>query len=375
MSSPSELQFDSHDSLERISSSQRPTLTHLNADTSWILQLPWKDAPAGRSRFNILIDPWFKNVQVDFAPWFSRQWHAIKSSVQSIAELNERLFHVESCDPKFSTLHSHDELNRHKTYIDAVVISHLFTDHCNKQTLLELDVDTAIFAHGAAAATIRSWNHFAVVKDLPHFSSNSLNWTQFSTHPLPDWLAIFRIVPRLDLASTHSAVVLCFNLKLEGPGDSETLENAQSEAVVYTPHGLPPENLQMLSEASPTIKPLLLIHGMHEVSIGWFGQISGSLTCIFENTLTILCIDLGALNGLRCWQTCGAKYWVPTHDEIKIGKGLIGWLLRRKSLTLQEALTKQKEKEADRAGDDLLPTETSALQFHELGSGRSLILA
>lgn len=358
MSSPSTLELDFRDSLEGISSSQRPILTHLNADTSWILQLPWKDAPVGRSRFNVLIDPWVDGAQVDFAAWFSRQWHAIKSSVQSIAELNERLSYVERYDPQFSTLHSRDKLDGHKTYIDAVVISHKFTDHCNKQTLLELDVDTVIFAHEAAAITIRSWDHFAVVKDLPLSSSNSLKWTQFSTHPLPDWLAIFRIVPRLDLTSTHSAVVLCFNLEPGEPGGPQCSENAQSEAVVYTPHGLPPKKLQILSQASPPIKPLLLIHGMHEVSIGWFGQ-----------------INLGALNGLRCWQTCGAKYWVPTHDEIKIGKGLIGWLLRRNILTLQEALTKQKEKEANRAGGDLLPAEISALRFHELGSGRSLILA
>ncbi|KAL8826042.1 MAG: hypothetical protein Q9191_004041 [Dirinaria sp. TL-2023a] len=357
MTGLSELQGNLQDWSEGISGPERPILTHLNADTSWLLQLPWKDAPTGRSRFNCLIDPWFRGVQVDFAPWFSRQWHAIESSVQSVAELNERLFHIERF-VRFSGPHSRDELDRHKTYIDAVVISHQFTDHCNKQTLLELDVSTVIFAHRAAASTIRSWNHFTFVKDLPHLSSNSLDWRQFSTHPLPDWLAIFRIVTSLDLASTHSAVVLCFNLNSGGPDGSQSLQSVQAEAVVYTPHGLPAENLQILSKASPTINPLLLIHGMHEVSIGWLGQ-----------------INLGALNGLRCWQTCGAKYWVPTHDEIKIGKGLINSLLRRNILTLQEALSKQKDKESNSSGDGLVPAELDGLRFRELRSGQCLILA
>lgn len=41
--------------------SRRPILTHLNADTSWLLQLPYPASvrpPPGRSRLNILFDPW-----------------------------------------------------------------------------------------------------------------------------------------------------------------------------------------------------------------------------------------------------------------------------------------------------------------------------
>ena len=41
---------------------RRPVLTHLNADTSWLLQLPRpkQKVSAGRFCFNILIDPWLK---------------------------------------------------------------------------------------------------------------------------------------------------------------------------------------------------------------------------------------------------------------------------------------------------------------------------
>ena len=62
MDDPSrQLQDNLRDSIRTTVFSQRPILTHLNADTSWLLQLPYpRDAVkiAGRTRFNILIDPW-----------------------------------------------------------------------------------------------------------------------------------------------------------------------------------------------------------------------------------------------------------------------------------------------------------------------------
>ena len=62
MDDPSrQLQDNLDDAIRASFLSQRPILTHLNADTSWLLQLPYPtDAvrPAGRNRYNILIDPW-----------------------------------------------------------------------------------------------------------------------------------------------------------------------------------------------------------------------------------------------------------------------------------------------------------------------------
>lgn len=62
MDGPSrQLYDDLRDSITTAITAQRPILTHLNADTSWLLQLPYpRDAvkPAGRTRFNILVDPW-----------------------------------------------------------------------------------------------------------------------------------------------------------------------------------------------------------------------------------------------------------------------------------------------------------------------------
>src|ERR1700742_4266822 len=78
-----------------------PILTHLNADTTWLLSLPYPDQvdpPSGRSRYNILIDPWLDGPQEDVASWFSKQWHLIQSSIRTIAELNEVLSNAERAE-------------------------------------------------------------------------------------------------------------------------------------------------------------------------------------------------------------------------------------------------------------------------------------
>ena len=64
MDGPSlQLQGTLNSSIREALLTQRPILTHLNADTTWLLQLPYpSDAarPPGRSRFNIVLDPWFQ---------------------------------------------------------------------------------------------------------------------------------------------------------------------------------------------------------------------------------------------------------------------------------------------------------------------------
>jgi hypothetical protein len=50
----------------------------------------------GRLHYNILIDPWLAGPQSDVAGWVSTQWHAIKSIVQTVAELNDLLQEVEA---------------------------------------------------------------------------------------------------------------------------------------------------------------------------------------------------------------------------------------------------------------------------------------
>jgi hypothetical protein len=129
----------------------------LNADTSWLIQIP-RPASAvkhgSRIYYNILIDPWLKGPQSDVAKWFSQQWHAVESAVGSIAEVDELALQIEILAGGLRTgkgslrLRGAAEIG---TLVDAVAISHEFTDHCHKDTLLEVHKDVPVFATEVSA--------------------------------------------------------------------------------------------------------------------------------------------------------------------------------------------------------------------------------
>lgn len=86
-----------------------PKLTRLNADSSWLLQLP-----SGNRSAKLLLDPWLTESQVDLHPLFSRQVHSIQPACSSAQELG---------------------------HLDAVLVSFQGTDHCNEETLRGVDHD------------------------------------------------------------------------------------------------------------------------------------------------------------------------------------------------------------------------------------------
>lgn len=210
-------------SIQRAFLTRRPILTHLNADTTWLLQLPYPHSLShcnGRSRYNIVFDPWLKGPQSDVASWFSKQWHATDSSVQSIKELQNLLKDINDTEQLLKSKSTErksfpaDE-SICQSYIDAVVISHEFTDHCNKATLLEFESETPIFATKTAATLVRSWNYFETVQDLPSFTAQDPDWRKSSITPLPEWIGISRIVTETDALYFHSAILVTFNLNLD----------------------------------------------------------------------------------------------------------------------------------------------------------------
>jgi hypothetical protein len=94
----SQLHLETRDAVVRALATRRPVLHHLNADTSWLLQIP-RPANAvkhgSRIYYNVLIDPWFVGGQSDVARWFSQQFHATPSAVKSVTEVEELARQVE----------------------------------------------------------------------------------------------------------------------------------------------------------------------------------------------------------------------------------------------------------------------------------------
>ena len=360
-----QLQQDLSDSITRALLTRRPILTHLNADTTWLIQLPYphgKTRPPGRSRYNILIDPWLSGPQSDVASWFSTQWHAVSSSVQTIAELDERLREVEALAHGSITAKTKREFraatnHNPTTFIDAVAISHEFTDHCHKATLIDIHPSVPVFATQKAASLIRSWNHFDHVYIAAAFSSHDLDWRNTSINPLPKWIGISRVVTECDALYYHSALLFAFNLGADSESGAYKEQNDTAEAIIYSPHGIIANDLGHLPKANPAIKTLALMHGLHDVGISMSKQ-----------------LNLGAHNGLRAQRVCKAKYWVGTHDEVKKGGGILAPFLRRTVLTIQEAVDKERAERGQSLGSMDL-ADMNGVYCAEMRSGESLLLA
>lgn len=368
----SQLNTTLHESITRFLSSKRPLLTHLNADTTWLLSIPYPlSSPSARNRtfYHILIDPWLKGGQSDVAAFFSQQWHATPSSVQTTAEVEDVIRRIEDAAQGGETANgdaanmdvvdmglgereadvivvdtggvAEKEIEEGNT-IDAVVVSHEFTDHMHKETLLEIPQTVPVFATVKAAGIIRSWKHFDFVADIPRFNGD---WRMSSNEMLPDWLGISRVAkPGMDLLYYHSAIMIAF------PRDE-----GEGEVVIYTPHGITPADLQPVAEAETRIHTLALLHGLQDIS------------------LPRAQLNKGAHNGLKAQRLLGAKYWIGTHDELKKGGGIVSWFLKRKQITLEDAIDQEKKEHGEQMkGSEL--ENMKDVKFKDLGNGESLLL-
>lgn len=380
-----QLQRELDESIYRAIATQRPILTHVNADTTWLVQLPIPQAelvPQGRKHFNILIDPWLTGPQSDVAAWFSTQWHLIPSSVQSIAELEERLGEVEAiADDVFRTQRLGNYRHRYSdrpsqiestakiaaqgtslpAYIDAVAICHEFSDHCHEATLREIDPSVPIIATDKAAALIRSWKHFQRVYTAPSFGPDNPDWRAARIPALPDWLSISRIVSPGNALYYHSALLISATpaspLSTPDCGGKHWPKHG-AEAIIYSPHGIAAADLAHLADAQPPLRTLALLHGLHDVSLPRFQ------------------LNLGAHNGLQAHRTTRPKYWVASHDEPKKGGGVVGFFLKRSVITLRDAVDRLRDAAGAGAGGAKGDKEDwmKDINFLDMQSGESLLL-
>lgn len=203
-----------------------------------------------------------------------------------------------------------------------------------------MDPSTPIFAADKAASLIQSWNHFTTVNTIPVFSTSDLSWTKTSIGPLPPFIDISRLITPGNALSFHSAILLTIT------APSQTL----AEAIIYSPHGIIPTELQHLPHSQPQIHTLVLLHGLHDVGISWTKQ-----------------LNLGGYNGLAAQRACKAKYWIGTHDEVKKAGGLIAPFLRRKVISVRDALNRERL-------DGEVDVNTEVVKFFDLRSGESLLL-
>lgn len=218
-------------------------LTKLNEDSSWMFHF---------DGFQVLVDPWFSASQVDFHPLFSRQFHS-------------------SPQPKMETL----------SRPDYIFISHPFTDHCNKETLLQFDKNIPVIGLPSILRKIKKWGHFQRLLEL--------NEAPFVIQLLPTKKAL-----------VHKAYLI---------------ESSQSK-IVYAPHGAVLKknvNLQVAAVISTTLQYQLPFFLGGTINLGY------KRAELLKNQLK-------------------AALLIDTHSEDKRGEGLVSLFARRKFYTEQAVI-------------------------------------
>ena len=201
-------------------------ITKINEDSTWLLQI---------DGLIVLIDPWLSPSQIDFHPWFSRQFH------------NQPQVAIETLPQP-----------------DFIFISHPFTDHCNKETLLQFASDIPILALPSILQKIDKWQHF---KTLLTFEQAPFTIRQLKTK--------------------RNIVHKAFEI------------SSKEKSLVYAPHG---------AELAENCHAHVLITTTLSYRLPFF--IGGT-------------INLGLQKALALKEKLGASYLLATHDEQKQAEGFV----------------------------------------------------
>ena len=219
-------------------------ITKLNADSSWLWEI---------NGLKILVDPWFSESQVDFHPRFSTQYHLDKQP--EVFELPRP---------------------------DFIFISHPFTDHCDKETLMKLSSEIPLICLSVIQRKIQKWGHFKQFispSDAP-FQIEKISKTGF-----------------LDLV--HHAYLISDGIS----------------SMCYAPHGT--RKIVQDKEASV----LLTTVTTYELPFYLGGT-----------------VNLGLNKALQLAEQLNVKTVISTHDEAKIQKGIVAALSKRTFSNTQEIL-------------------------------------
>ena len=352
----------------------RPLLTHLNADTSWLISLPRpattsaidgakndETRRATRSYYHILLDPWLVGDITVYRKWVIGLWHTTPPAFTSIDDVYQLIKDIEKAAAGPDSDTTEDD-----GHTDLLLISTFIEDHCNKSTLLTLPPDTAIITVPSAAKTIRSWNHFtsSAIATLPDLDINDLSslWrsstlTSAQSTYLPPWLRIAQIPSDTGYPYLHWATLISFS------PDHTPLGTPASAAstILYSPHGiyahrLTPSIASVFSESNLGGDLLALLHGLDPA---WSPTPA----------------NLGVDNGWQVAKRIRAKYWIPTHDEHLGYSGIVGWMQSKFKKSFDEvtgrALPAQAEGEME---GEIETTEAMMTVMVEVRNGESFAL-
>lgn len=200
----------------------------LNDDCSWLWEI---------NGLQFMVDPWFTPSQIDGHRLFSEQFH-------------------QTPQPLVSNL----------PQADYLFISNPFTDHCNKETLLQFDPSIPLIAKTSILKKISKWKHFRHLVELEDAP-----------------VAIKEYKPGKFLDLVHSMYLI----------------ESEEGKVLFAPHGASPKS-------APKADVLITTTTRYHLPF-WLGGT----------------VNLGMGPAESLYRQCGAKLFLSTHDEKKRGTGLV----------------------------------------------------
>lgn len=222
-------------------------ITKLNDDSSWLIDF---------TETTLMIDPWFTPYQVDLASWFSIQYH--KTKQPTVSDLKKP---------------------------DYIFISNPFTDHCNKETLVQFDPSIPIIGTKKVVNKIKKWGYF---KELILIEN------------APFQIELIKGNNPLDLV--HNAYLIQFEKK----------------SILYAPHGTKLNHV-------PKADVLITTTSRYQLPF-WLG---GK-------------VNLGYSAAVKLLRKTQCRIVLSSHDEQKIGRGLVEILAKKKYVNPEHANTKIK---------------------------------
>ena len=210
-------------------------ITKLTDDSSWLIET---------ADFSLVIDPWFTAQQVDGHPWFSLQKRAETYGP----------FEFPKDKPLF------------------IFVSHPFSDHCHKESLLSFLTETVVIAEDRALKKIRGWNYFAALKPIAKAPFLLEQLTKVSL-----------------LNQTHHAFIL----------------HVEGKTLMYAPHGV------KSSQDLPRVDVLITTTTTYKLPFFLGGT-----------------VNLGLKQAKAVLAKTGAKLVLATHDQQKESRGLVGLFAR-----------------------------------------------
>lgn len=327
-------------------------LRRINFDSTWLLTLPTlPDHPT--STCNLLIDPWLSDAeQIDLIVSFSGQKRQTAALASSISEL-ENVLEQESVLRNTSS-----DQRPTSNKVDAIIISHPFSDHLHPETLTDERVAERIpifvtqDAEGALKKVLGSKSKSHSIKTIKAANFNSPpSWISDNSEnknsaPLPNNIEILQALPQEKYLHFQGPAGMAWK-KLHGGliflWRSKTDQSQTLNSIVYSPHGLTSNSIPTwLTDKELSIQHWAILTMFDKLTLpNW---LSGTVNIGLAAVLEMLQGDE------KTSPRYPARYIIDTHGEFKDMRGLVARLLRRYWLNTDQLIQGfDEEREATRA--------------------------